>query len=182
MVSPARCREAVRHLVRRFRVSERRACRLLDLHRSTYRYLALPADYEKGLVKRMNELAAEHPRWGYRMVCTLLRGEGWKVNLKRVARLWRQEGNRVLPRRSKASGKRAEGHSGNAGWKLRAKHPHHIWGMDFMGSRTRRGGPIRILNIVDEFTRLALGVRVDYSIGTADVMTELEQLFAKPHL
>ena len=179
MVSPARCREAVRHLVRRFRVSERRACRLLDLHRSTHRYLAIPADYEKRLVNRMNELAAVHPRWGYRMVCTLLRGEGWQVNLKRVARLWRQEGNRVLPRRSKASGKKAEGHSGNAGWKLRAKHPNHIWGMDFMSGRTRRGGPIRILNVVDEFTRLALGLRVDLSIGTADVMTELEQLFLK---
>jgi putative transposase len=179
-VSPARCREAVRHLVRRFRVSERRACRLLDLHRSTYRYLAIPADYEKRLVKRLGELATEHPKWGYRVMTTLLQGEGWRVNRKRVARLWRQEGNRVLPRRAKASGKKAEGHSGNSGWKLRAKHPHHIWGMDFMGSRTRRGGPIRIFNIVDEFTRLALGVRVDHSIGTADVIAELEQLFAKP--
>jgi hypothetical protein len=157
MVSPARCREAVRHLVRRFRVSERRACRLLDLHRSIHRYLAIPADYEKRLVKRLGELAAEHPKWGYRVMTTLLQGEGWRVNRKRVARLWRQEGNRVLPRRSKASGKKAEGHSGNARWKLRAKHPHHIWGMEFMRSRTRRGGSIRILNIVDEFTRLALG-------------------------
>jgi putative transposase len=55
MVSPARCREAVRHLVRRFRVSERRACRLLDLHRSTHRYLAIPADYEKRLVSSIPE-------------------------------------------------------------------------------------------------------------------------------
>jgi transposase InsO family protein len=169
----------VRHLVQRFRVSERRACRLLGLHRSTHRYLPVTADYEVRLVKRMNELAIEHPRWGYRMVCALLQGEGWRVNVKRVARLWRREGNRVPPRRSKASGKKAEGLPSNAGWRLRAKYPNHIWGMDFMGSRTRRGGPIRIFNIVDEFTRLALGCRVDLSIGTSDVIIELEQLFER---
>lgn len=81
MLSPARCRETVRHQVRRFRVSERRACRLLD----PYRYLAIPADYDERLVKWTNELAAAYPRWGYRMVCVLLQGEGWRVNRKRVA-------------------------------------------------------------------------------------------------
>jgi putative transposase len=179
MVSPARCRNAVRHLIRHFRVSERRACRALEINRSSLRYVAVPVDYEKRLVKRMNELAVEHPRWGYRMVATLLRGEGWKVNPKRVLRLWRQEGNRVLPKRSGAGGKRSQGSSRNAGWRLRAKHPHHIWGIDFMSGRTRRGGPIRILNVVDEFTRLELGCRVDLSIGTSDVMAELEELFLK---
>ena len=93
MVSPARRREAIRHLVRRFRVSERRACRVLGQHRSTQRYQPVPVDYEQRLVKRMNELAAEHPRWGYRTITTLLVGEGWNVNLKRVRRLWRLEGN-----------------------------------------------------------------------------------------
>ena len=176
MVSPARRREAIQHLVGRFRVSERRACRLLGQHRSTQRYRAVPVDYEQRLVKRMNELAAEHPRWGYRMVATLLRGEGWRVNDKRVRRLWRLEGNRVPKRRSKASGRRAEGLRSNAAWKLRSRHPNHIWGLDFMGETTRRGTAFRILNVVDEFTRLALACRVDTSIGTRDVIEELEKV------
>ncbi len=169
----------MRHLVQRFRVSERRACRLLDQQRSTQRYKPLPPDYELRLVKRMNQLAQEHPRWGYRMVCTLLRSEGWLVNRKRVERLWRLEGNRVPPRRSKASGRKAEGASTNAAWNLPAKYPHHIWSFDFMVTRTRGGGPIRILNVVDEYTRLAVGCRVARSIGTRDVIAELDLLFAQ---
>jgi putative transposase len=75
MVSPARRRDAVRYLVRRFPVSERRACRLLGQHRSTQRYRPLHPEYELRLVKRMNELAARHPRYGYRRVWALLRTE-----------------------------------------------------------------------------------------------------------
>ena len=76
MVSPARRRDAVRHLVRRLPVSERRACRLLGQHRSTQRYRRLPAEEELRLVGRMNELAARHPRYGYRRVWALLRRRG----------------------------------------------------------------------------------------------------------
>ncbi len=127
MVSLARRREAIKHLVRRFHVSERRACRVLGQHCSTQRYEPVHVDYEQTLVKRMNELAAEHPRRGYRTITTLLIGEGWKVNLKRVRRLWGLEGNRVPRRHSKGTGKRAEGIRSNAAWKLRATHPNHIW-------------------------------------------------------
>src|SRR5438093_6828028 len=177
MVSPARRREAIKHLVRRFHVSERRACRVLGQHRSTQRYEPVPVDYEQRLVKRMNELAAEHPRWGYRTITTLLVGEGWNVNLKRVRRLWRLEGNRVPRRHSRGTGKRAEGIRSNAAWKLRAKHPNHIWGMDFIGETTRRGRHFRIFNVVDEFTRVALVCRVDTSIGTRAVIEELGPVF-----
>ncbi|HEX5469895.1 MAG TPA: IS3 family transposase [Gaiellaceae bacterium] len=107
MVSPARRRDAVRYLVGRFPVSERRACRLLAQHRSTQRYRPLPAAYELRLVARMNALATRHPRYGYRRVWALLRTEGFHVNRKRVERLWRLEGHRVPPRRSQASGKNA---------------------------------------------------------------------------
>jgi putative transposase len=177
MVSPARRREAIKHLVRRFHVSERRACRVLGQHRSTQRYQPLPMDYEQRLVKRMNELAAEHPRWGYRTITTLLVSEGWKVNVKRVRRLWRREGNRVPRRHSKGTGKRAEGIRGNAAWTLRARHPNHIWGMDFIGETTRRGRRFRILNVVDEYTRVALVCRVDSSIGTRAVIEALAPVF-----
>jgi putative transposase len=125
----------------------------------------------------MNELAAAHPRYGYRRIWALLRGEGWRVNRKRIERLWRLEGHRVPPRRSIASGKRAQGTAENAIWNLPATGPNHIWSYDFMSGRTRNRASLRILNVVDEHTRVALGCRVDRSIGANDVVQELERLF-----
>jgi transposase InsO family protein len=176
-VSPARRRDAVRFLVKRRPVSERRACQLVGQHRSTQRYERLPAEYELRLVARMNELAAQHPRYGYRRIWALLREEGWRVNRKRIERLWRLEGHRVPPRRSMKSGKKALGAAEQAIWNLPAQHPNHVWSYDFMGTRTRDGSPVRILNVVDEYTRQALGCRVARSIGSRDVIAELEDLF-----
>lgn len=73
-------------------MSERRACRLVGQDRSTQRYSPMPAEFEQRVVKRMNELAVEYPRWGYRKVWALLRAEGFAVNRKRIERLWRLEG------------------------------------------------------------------------------------------
>jgi transposase InsO family protein len=178
-VSPARRRDAVRFLVRRRRVSERRACQVVGQHRSTQRYERLAPEYELRLVKRMNELAAAHPRYGYRRIWALLRSDGFRVNRKRIERLWRLEGHRVPPRRSQASGKRAQGSADQAVWNLPARGPNDVWSYDFMGGRTRDGSPLRILNVVDEYTRLALGCRVDRSIGARDVQAQLERLFAR---
>jgi transposase InsO family protein len=94
-----------------------------------------------------------------------------------VERLWRLEGHRVPPRRTQASGKKAQGLAVNAIWNLTATRPNQIWSYDFMGGRLRNGTPIRILNIVDEFTREALACRVDRSISSADVIAELRRLF-----
>jgi hypothetical protein len=127
MVSPARRRAAVSYLMRRHKVSQRRACRVVGQHRSTQRYEGVPGDYEMRLVKAMNELAAKHPRYGYRMVWARLRSEGWQINRKRIQRLWRLEGHRVPSRRIKPSGKRSLGHAGNAVWNLPATRPNHIW-------------------------------------------------------
>lgn len=176
-MSPARRRDAVRFLVKRRPVSERRACQLLGQHRSTQRYQRLPAEYELRLVARMNELAAAHPRYGYRRIWSLLRSEGWRVNRKRIERLWRLEGHRVPPRRSMKSGKKALGTGDQSIWSLPATAPNHIWSYDFMGTRTRDGSPVRILNVVDEYTRQAIGCRVARSIGSRDVIKELEVLF-----
>lgn len=160
-------------------MSERRACQLVGQHRSTQRYERVPAEYELRLVARMNELAAEHPRYGYRRIWSLLRSEGWRVNRKRIERLWRLEGHRVPPRRAMASGKKALGTAEKAIWSLPAQRPNHVWSYDFMGTYTREGTPVRILNIVDEYTRLAVGCRVARSIGARDVIRELEKLFDK---
>ena len=178
MVSPARRRDAANFLQRRHPVSERRACRVVNLHRSTKRYRAVPADFELRLVKRMNALADRHPRYGYRMIWRLLRSEGWSVNRKRIERLWRLEGHRVPPRHSKASGRRAQGDASSAMWALPATAPGEVWSYDFMSVRTRTGAPIRILNVVDEFTRVCVGSRVAPSIGARQVKRYLEELFA----
>ena len=165
------------YLVRRHKVSERRACRLVDQHRSTQRYRPIIPEQEQRLVKAMNQLAAKQPRWGYRRVYHVLRDEGWAVNRKRVERLWRLEGHRVPPRRVKASGQKALGHDGNSIWMRPASAANHIWAYDLMSTRTRRGGLVRILNVVDEYTRVALGTLVASSIGAQHVVGFLQQLF-----
>ena len=177
MVSPARRREAVRHLERKFKVSERRACSVVSQNRSTQRYRPVIPDYEVKLVHAMNALAARHPRYGYRRVWALLRTDGWEVNKKRVERLWRKEGHRVPPRRVMASGKRAFGTDENSIWTLPATRPRHVWSYDFISFRLPTGGSVRVLNIVDEFTRECVGCRVDRSIGTLKVIETLEDVF-----
>lgn len=177
MVSPARRRAAVHYLVRKHKVSERRACKVIGQHRSTQRYQGVPSDFEMRLTEAMNKLAAAHPRWGYRMVWAALRSEGWDINRKRIERLWRLEGHRVPPPRKKASGRRASGHDGNAIWNLPATRPNHIWSYDFMSGRLQDGSALRILNVVDEYTRVSLASHVDRSIGAADVIIALDKLF-----
>jgi putative transposase len=83
-------------------------------HRSTNRYVATVPDFEEKLVARTTALAEQHPRWGYRMIQNLLVEEGWQVALKRVHRLWRQEGLQVPPQRLKSSGGKAIGEAATA--------------------------------------------------------------------
>jgi putative transposase len=109
MVSPARRRDAARYLQRRHQVSERRACRVVGQHRSTQRYERCEPEYELRLVARMNELAALHPRYGYRRIWALLRTEGWRVNRKRIERLWRLEGHRCRPGAARRRGRKRRG-------------------------------------------------------------------------
>lgn len=175
MVSPSRRRDAVLFLVKRHQVSERRACKVVGQHRSTNRYERKSSDFEQRLVKRIYELVDQWPSEGYEKICQRLRWEGWKVNPKRVHRLWKREGLSHAP--AKRSGKRAEGLAGNSVWKLPAEHPDHVWAYDFVSDRTRDGRPIRILNIVDEFTRETVATAVERNIGSGRVQRILEELF-----
>jgi transposase InsO family protein len=163
-------------LTHRYSISERRACQLVGQHRSTQRYRVAPPEFELRLVARINELAERHPRYGYRRVWALLRQEGWQVNRKRIERLWRLEGHRVPPQRKKR-GEKARGTALGAVWNTPANEPNHVWSYDFVSTRTQDGGPLRILNVVDEYTRRAIGCRVDRHIGARDVIAELEELF-----
>jgi transposase InsO family protein len=168
----------VRYLLGRHPVSERRACKLVGQYRSTQRYLPLPAEFELRLVGRMNALAAEYPRWGYRRVWSLLRAEGFAVNKKRVERLWRLEGHKV-PAQRRRHGQKAAGGKAGAAWNLQADRPNAIWSWDFVASRTEDGQPLRILNVVDEYTRRCLACRVGRSIGSADLIEVLGEVFVR---
>ena len=128
-------------------LSERKACRLIGQHRSTQRRRrSVPSD-EARLIQEMRDLAKAHPRFGYRRIHRMLLGRGWKVNHKRIQRLWRQEGLKVAKKRRR---KRAKGHSGNSCALRRAEHRNHVWGYDFLDDRTEDGRQVRLLVIVDE--------------------------------
>jgi transposase InsO family protein len=150
-------RQAVRWLLERFGVAERRACRVLGQPRSTQRQVKKPKEGEERLVARLLELVRRHPRYGYRRVWALLRREGWRVNRKRVYRLWRQQGLKV-PRKQRK--KRRLGSSANSCVRRPAEHKDHVWAWDFLHDRTRDGGPLKRLTLVDEYTRACLALEV----------------------
>ena len=125
-------------------------------------------------MRRMHELVRAHPRRGYRMIWGMLRLEGWRVNRKRVHRLWRREGFRVAGKQHK---RRRLGHSGNGILRRRAEHKDHVWCVDFIHDRDERGRPLKWLSVVDEFTRECLALEVERSIPAAGVVEVLVDLF-----
>lgn len=167
----------MRHVQDQLKQPERRVCRVLGQPRSTQRY-ASPTHPEKRvfegrLVRRMHELVRRHPRRGYRMICGMLRLEGWRVNRKRVHRLWRREGLSVPSKQHK---RRRLGHSMNGIVRRRSQHKDHVWAIDFIHDTDARGRPLKWLSVVDEFTRECLALEVDRSIrarGVADVLIDL---------
>lgn len=159
---------------RNLRVSQRRACRILEQPRATQRYASKPREDERRLVARMLELVRRHPRFGYRRITALLHREGWQVNRKRLYRLWRREGLKVPQKPRK---KRRLGHSGNSCTRYRAEHPDHVWAWDFIFDRTRRGRSLKWFSVVDEYTRECLALEVDRSMTAQDVIDVLIDLF-----
>jgi len=155
-------------------VSERRVCRALGQPRSTQRYESRTPNDEETLTGRMVELASQYGRYGYRRITALLQTEGWKVNHKRVERLWRQEGLKVPARQPKRG--RLWLNDGSC-LRLRPEFPGHLWSYDFVLERTRDGRPFRILNVIDENTRECLAVRVHRRLDHEDVQECLAELF-----
>ena len=155
-------------------ISERRACRVLQQPRQTQRYRPDVNEQERRLVQRMLELVAAHPRYGYRRIWALLRREGWKLNRKRVHRLWRREGLKVP---HKCRKKRHLGHSGNSCVRLRAEHADQVWAWDFIFDRTARGHSLKWLSVVDEYTRECLVLVAARNITAEDVLDVLAELF-----
>jgi len=159
----------------RLGVSERWACRVTGQHRSTERYEPQPAEDDAALRAELRKFSRERPRWGYRRAHHRLREEGWSVNRKRVQRLWREEGLRVPQRKRK---RRRLGDSTVPATRLRAERPNHVWAFDFQFDQTAEGRGLKLLNIVDEFTREALVMLVERSIDADRTVSELERLVA----
>src|SRR5215211_5586705 len=170
LLSPARRRAAVEH-VRRLGVSERRACRVIAQPRSSQRYEGRKTDRDRALVERMIELSRENPRYGYRRVWAMLRREGWPVNKKRVHRLWRKEGLKVLDKQRKR--RRLLGESENGCTRKRATHLNHVWSYDFVMDQTEEGRRLKMMPIVDEYSRECLSIEVERSITAEDVVETL---------
>jgi putative transposase len=169
MVEPAAKKAAIPYLMRKYQMSERRACRLLQLARATQRYqLKRPPD--DGLRQRLSELARQRQRFGYRRLTVLLQKEGRKANHKRVYRLYRELGlamqkKRRRPVRSVIARERQ--------WPSR---PNQHWAMDFVSDTLANGQLFRALALVDHYTRECPAIEVDTSLPGLRVIRVLERL------
>ena len=155
-------------------VSQRRACRVLNQARSTQRQRPKVRDDEPRLLCRIIELACQYGRYGYRRITALLRREGWKVNYKRVHRLWRQAGLKVPSKQPKRG--RIWLNDGSC-VRHRPTHKDHVWAYDFVHARTHDGRAIRLLTLVDEYTRKCLAIDVARRLDSEDVLERLTWLF-----
>ena len=163
-----------------FGISERRACKAVGQARATQRWKSRRAQLDRELLERMKVLAQESPSSGYRMIWAMLRREGREVNVKRVHRLWKQAGLKVV----RAQPKRERAAAGeNACSVIRAEYPNHVWTYDFMFDATSDGRRLKFLNVVDEYTRLCLRIEVGRSMTAKTVvrvLAELVQIHGEP--
>lgn len=176
MVSPARKREAVAHLECQLQVSQRRACKVINQPRSTQRYASMRPARDAKLAAELRRYAVAHPRRGYRMAAAHLRRQGMRVNGKRVARLWRQEGLRVPQRQHK---RRRLGHSGHSTQQRSATRMNEVWSYDFVFDQTEDGRRLKWLPICDEFTRESVALEVERRMDARDVVRVLEAAVAQ---
>ncbi len=159
---------------RKLGVPERRACRVLGQPRSTQRHRGQAPPDEAVLTADIVRLAGAYGRYGYRRVTALLQHEGWRVNHKRVERIWRREGLKV-PKKQPRRGRLwlADGSC----VRHRPTHRNHVWAYDFLAIRTQDGRPLRVLTIVDEYTRECLAIEVARQLRADDVLARLADLF-----
>jgi putative transposase len=144
--------------------------------RTTQRRVESVRDDEKALRAEIVTLAVRYGRYGYRRITALLRRDGWQVNHKRVERIWRQEGLKVPQKQSKRG--RLWLNEGSC-VRLRPTHRNHVWSYDFVADRTHGGRAIKILTLIDEYTRESLAIVVARKIKSDDVLHCLTDLFVK---
>lgn len=163
-------------LEQRFEVSERRACQVIQQARTTQQYRPVEKADEEALVKDMIRLATQYGRYGYRRIAAMLRRDGWDVNHKRVHRLWRREGLKIPAKQPK---RRRLWFNDGSCIRLRPEYKNHVWSYDFVMDRTSNGRAIRMLNVIDEYSRECLAIKVSRKLNSKNVMDVLSQLFLK---
>jgi transposase InsO family protein len=170
-VSPAHRRALAQQVVKDGLCSQRAACRFLRLARSTFSYQGrAPTSKETLLRKRLLALSTEHPRYGYRRIAALLRREGWRVGKRHIQRLRRVEGLRVPPTKRKLVRRGV-----STGLPTTATHRNHVWTWDFIADATVRGGALRMLTILDEYTRECHVLWAERALKSEDVLAWLQK-------
>jgi putative transposase len=168
--------EVVRRRLGPKQVSQRRLCRVLGQSRSTQRYRHRKPDDDRRLIDELRRWCEWHPRFGSERVHQLLLGTGWRVNFKRVHRLWKQEHFQVPGKQRKR--RPLPGQSANGCVRHKALHRNHVWSYDFLVDRTEDGRQLKLLVVIDEFTRECLAAEVGRTFTARDVMLTLQYLFA----
>jgi putative transposase len=171
VVGPTQKRQAVAYVVQQRLCSERRACRYLGLHRSTFCYHPkLPTPRQQQLHQRIIDLSWSYPRYGYRRIRALLTEEGWQVSRRQVQRVRRMQGLKVRPKP-----KRIPRQGTSTGLPTQAIYRHHVWTWDFIFDRTEKGSTIKMLTMLDEYTRQCLAIRVERQMTADQVLATLWQ-------
>ena len=155
-----------------YEISRRRACGLIELASSSYYYQAKPTT-DEALRLRIKELAAQRVRFGYRRIHMLLLREGWKVNHKKVHRIYLEENLTVRTKKRKKLANRPRVPLG------KATEPNEQWSMDFVMDRTEDGKSFRVLTVVDHYTRENLGLYANRSITGESVAKQLNRIAQK---
>jgi putative transposase len=167
--------DTVRRRLGQDKVSERKACQALDQPRSTQRYHPKRPSQDRALIKEMRFHADARPRFGSERICELL---SQPVNHKRVHRLWKQEHMQVPRKQRKRRRFPTSGGSANSCVRHRATHRNHVWSYDFVTERTEDGKQLRLLIVLDEYTRECLAIEPARKFRSRDVMLTLQYLFA----
>jgi len=138
--------------------------------RGTQRYITTQRDDEDALTRAIVQLASQYGRYGYRRITAVLQRAGWKVGRGRVQRIWRQEGLKV-PAKQKPRG-RLWLNDGSC-LRLRPEHENHVWSYDFVSAFTHDGRTLRLLALIDEYTRRCLALRVARRLNSYDLIETL---------
>ena len=164
-------KQAVAHVVGQGLCSVRRACCYLDVHRSTYRYQAkLVPSRQRQLHQRIVALSRHHPRYGYRRIRAVLAQKGWSVSRKQVQRIRRKEGLKV-----RAKSQRIPRQGVSTGLPTQAHHLNQVWTWDFIFDRTDKGSTLKMLTMLDEYSRRCLAIQVERQIQSEQVLMTLWQ-------
>jgi putative transposase len=166
----------VEHVRGKLGVSERRVCRVIDQPRSTQRDNPVVRDDEECLRAEIIRLASKYGRYGYRRITALLKREGFLVNHKRVERIWREESLKVPKKQPKRG--RLWLNDGSC-VRLRPTHRNHVWSYDFVADRTHDGRSIKMLTVIDEYSRECLAIVVERRLQSDDVLSCITELFVK---